>query len=106
MIKKDFEINAPTGLHARPAATFVELASKYEAKIKIVFEGQEVNAKSIISVLSLGLGDGEEFELVIEGPDEKEALAEIKRFMEEKLCLSEESYDDIIGQNYKGTNQK
>ena len=104
MIKKQFTINASTGLHARPAAIFVELASEFEADIKIEFQDQQVNAKSIISVLSLGLGDGETFNLKVKGPDEKQAMAALEEYMNTELGSEEENYNDLIGQDFKEIN--
>ena len=85
MLKKELVVRAATGLHARPAANFVELASRYDSEIKVHFGDKEVNAKSIISVLSLGLGQGESFVLTVEGPDEKEALTELEKYIQEEL---------------------
>jgi len=65
------------GLHARPAAQFVQLAGKYQAKITVrnMTAGSNwVNAKSILSVLTLGAEKGHEVELQAEGPDEAQAI--------------------------------
>ena len=101
MIKKEFIINNEIGLHARPAATFVDLTSRFEAEIKLIFKDTEVNAKSIISVLSLGLGKGDSFKLKIKGPDEKEALKKLYNFIKENIGEEKENNDDIVGQNYQ-----
>lgn len=67
-----------TGLHARPASDFVKEAKQFTAKIKIANlstpEEAPVNAKSIISVLSLGMAQGTEVELIAEGEDEQQAV--------------------------------
>ncbi len=67
-----------TGLHARPASDFVKEAKKFESKIKIANldtpEEEPVNAKSIISVLTLGMGRGTNVEIIADGEDEKEAV--------------------------------
>lgn len=65
------------GLHARPAAQFVQQAGKYQAKILVrnMAAGSNwVNAKSILSVLTLGAEKGHEVELQAEGPDEAQAI--------------------------------
>ncbi len=68
----------PTGLHARPATEFVTEAKKYKSKITIQHaqEAAEdaVNAKSVVLLLSLGLGKGTPVKLAAEGEDEKEAV--------------------------------
>ncbi len=68
----------PTGLHARPATEFVTEAKKYKSKITIqnAQEAAEdaVNAKSVVLLLSLGLGKGTPVKLAAEGEDEKVAV--------------------------------
>lgn len=68
----------PTGLHARPATEFVTEAKKYKSKITIqnAQEAAEdaVNAKSVVLLLSLGLGKSTPVKLAAEGEDEKEAV--------------------------------
>ncbi|MDI3546814.1 MAG: phosphocarrier protein HPr [Halanaerobiales bacterium] len=85
MIKKQMIIKNKTGLHARPAAVFVEIADRFESEIDLTFEGVTVNAKSIIGVLSLGIGRGDMITLTIDGPDEKEAMAAMEEIVENKF---------------------
>ena len=69
-------INA-TGLHARPASTFVMEAKKFESNITIKDVDKDVapaNAKSIMMILAAGLGTGTKVEIECDGPDEQEAL--------------------------------
>mgnify|MGYP000853788546 FL=1 len=73
MIKKEITIMNKTGLHARPASMFVQKASKFKSSIMIEKEDKKINAKSIISVLSGGMGQGTKITLVIDGEDEQEA---------------------------------
>jgi len=67
-----------TGLHARPASEFVKEAKKFTSKIKIANlstpEEEPVNAKSIVSILSLGMTQNTPVELSADGEDEKEAV--------------------------------
>lgn len=77
MVKKSTTIKNKTGLHARPASDFVQEAAKYQSNIIIRRTGEEddeANAKSIIFLLSLGLCQGEEVEIIAKGPDEEEAV--------------------------------
>jgi phosphotransferase system HPr (HPr) family protein len=70
-------VNHPVGLHARPAAEFVKLAAKYPCEIKIrnlTTEGKLVNAKSILSVLTLGIQQGHQVYLECNGEQADEAL--------------------------------
>ncbi len=73
MIEKSFVIKNETGLHARPASQFVQKAISFKSAVKVKKDNKEANAKSIISVLSLGAGKGSEIKLIIDGVDEQEA---------------------------------
>lgn len=61
MYKREIEVKNETGLHARPASMFVNLAGTFKSKIELQRLGEEdlYNAKSIIMLLSLGLEQGE-----------------------------------------------
>lgn len=67
-----------TGLHARPALKLVNTASKYSSEIKIIKDGEEYNAKSIMGLLSIGATKGDIFTIKAEGEDAKEAVEGIK----------------------------
>lgn len=85
MEKINLTLNNPDGLHARPAAIFVQEASKFKSHIEIEFEGQNVNAKSIIGIMSLGAFHGEKITLIADGVDEKRALESLKNLLENEL---------------------
>ncbi|MBM7556901.1 phosphocarrier protein HPr [Halanaerobacter jeridensis] len=83
-MKKDtVVIPNETGLHARPASMLVDEASSYESEVKIEYEGQEVNAKSIMGVMSLGISQDAEIVVQADGQDEKEAVAAIVELVSE-----------------------
>lgn len=67
-------IQNPTGLHARPAATFVKVAKGFESKIQIQHGDKKANAKSVLSVLTLGVKSGGQIQITTDGPDEEAAL--------------------------------
>ena len=71
------------GIHARPAGILVKAIAKKTSDIKIKKAGdaREVNAKSIMGMMSLTLMPGEEITVVANGTDEKEAAAGIERFL-------------------------
>ena len=73
------------GLHARAAALFVQVASKYSSTIKVIKDKQEVDGKSIIGLLTLAAECGSFLNLVIEGPDEAEALKDISGLIGNKF---------------------
>ena len=76
MYSKKVTIQNRTGLHARPASDFIDCASKFKSKIVIkkISDDEEANAKSIVMLLSLALGQGEEVEISAKGEDEVEAV--------------------------------
>ena len=62
------------GLHTRPAAAIVKLASKFQSEFYIVKDGFRINGKSIIGVMTLAAAQGSTLELEMDGPDEAEAM--------------------------------
>ena len=84
-IQKQFELRNKEGLHARPAMKLVETASRFEADISIRFEGREVNAKSIMSVLTLGAGKGAVLEFEFRGDDAEHAVTALFDLFEGKF---------------------
>ena len=88
--EKKVIITNKTGLHARPAAQFVQKAGKFDSKIEIVFEEKEVNAKSIMGVMSLGVGKGNEITVRAEGEDADAAVEELVDFIEVEMAKEDE----------------
>ena len=88
MEKKDFHVVAETGIHARPATLLVQAASKFNSDINFEYKGKSVNLKSIMGVMSLGVGQGSDVTISAEGADEKEAMEAIVETMK-KEGLSE-----------------
>ncbi|MGI6606605.1 MAG: HPr family phosphocarrier protein [Peptococcia bacterium] len=80
MIIRQVLVLNEAGLHARPAVLFVDLASKFQAEI-LVEKGDNVyNAKSIVSLLSAGIAQGDKIYLIIEGEDEEAADMALQAF--------------------------
>jgi phosphocarrier protein len=79
MQEKETTVINKTGLHARPASEFVILAKKFESKLWISKSGEakEVDAKSIIHLLSLGISQGTKLKIRAEGSDEALAVASL-----------------------------
>lgn len=67
-------ITNETGLHARPANEFVQAASQFDSSITIAKGENQVDAKSILGILTLGAGRGTEIVLKAEGADEDKAI--------------------------------
>jgi phosphocarrier protein HPr len=79
-IQKDFIIGNKQGLHARPAALFVQIAEKYDSEITVVKDQEQVNGKSIMGLLMLGAHYQSKVSITIEGPDCEQAMADIEKF--------------------------
>ena len=79
MIKKPVKIQLSEGLDARPIALLVQEASQYSSSVYIEVDQKQVNAKSIMGMMSLTLMP--EITVVANGTDEKEAAAGIERFL-------------------------
>lgn len=88
MQKQEFNITAETGIHARPATLLVQSASKFNSDINLEYKGKSVNLKSIMGVMSLGVGQGADVTISAEGADEAEAISGIAETMK-KEGLSE-----------------
>ncbi|MET1160413.1 MAG: HPr family phosphocarrier protein [Thermoprotei archaeon] len=85
MIRVKVKILNKSGLHARPAAIFVNTCRKFKSKIRIIKNGKSGDAKNILQVLALGIDMGDEVILEIEGEDEEEASKAIIDLLKKKL---------------------
>ena len=74
-------VQNPHGLHARPAAKFVQSASSTPGEVKIEKEGKEANAKSILSVMSLGVSKGDTVLLSADGEGAEELLQALEQIL-------------------------
>ena len=83
MASKDFHIVAETGIHARPATLLVQTASKFASDITLDYKGKAVNLKSIMGVMSLGVGQGADVTISAEGADADDADV----YKRQILCL-------------------
>lgn len=71
-------VGHPEGLHARPAARFVQTARQFRSRVRVVYNGREADAKSLLSLLALGVEQGAAVTLRAEGEDAEEALAALR----------------------------
>ena len=74
MKQLDITIQNPTGLHARPAKIFVNTAKQFKSDIRVQHGEKKANAKSLISMLTLGVETGSEIRILVDGVDEDEAI--------------------------------
>jgi phosphocarrier protein HPr len=77
-LEKELTIVNRLGLHARPAAMFVRIASRHRADIWVSKEGEEINGKSIMGLMMLAAGQGSKLRIRCEGPDAEKAIEELE----------------------------
>lgn len=83
MLEKQFTLTNASGLHARPAALFVQAASKFkETSVRVAKGAKEVDAKSILGIMSLGAKQGDTLTVRVDGPQEAEVAAALAALVE------------------------
>ncbi|MCI5566828.1 MAG: HPr family phosphocarrier protein [Veillonellaceae bacterium] len=85
MTEATMTIENKTGIHARPAAVFVQTAGRFKSKLQIEAKGKTVDAKSILMIMSMGLVNGTEIKIIADGPDEDEALKALTELVASKF---------------------
>lgn len=81
----DLAIKNKLGLHARAAAKIVQLSNSYSSNLTIKFNGQEVDGKSILSILTLACPKGSIISLRADGPDADKLLVAMERLIDDKF---------------------
>ena len=89
LIKKTVIVKNKQGLHARPAAIFVQIANKFDSRITVKRNDEEVNGKSIMGILMLGAEQGSSIIIEAEGNDAQAAISELEKIINNE----EEKYD-------------
>jgi len=77
LVTREVIVSNPKGLHARPATLLVRKAASFKSDIGIQYLGKKANIKSLIGILSLGVGPNTTVNVIANGDDEKLALEEI-----------------------------
>ncbi|MDY0231344.1 MAG: HPr family phosphocarrier protein [Candidatus Saccharicenans sp.] len=85
MLEKKITIKNRLGLHARAAAKFVNLANRYCSSVKIIKDGNEVDGKSILGILTLAASKGTQIRLVVSGRDENQAMEALYELVNDKF---------------------
>ena len=80
-VEKLITIKNKLGLHARPAALFVQIANKFDSDISVSKGKQKVNGKSIMGIMMLAAGKGARISIAAEGPDAEEAVRELEKLL-------------------------
>lgn len=85
MIEKKLTVTNKLGLHARPSAQVVKLATKFKSDVFLTRGDMTINAKSMLGVMALAAEFGSELILKVEGEDEKNAVRQIVRLFKDKF---------------------
>ncbi len=84
MTKKEITIQLDSGLETRPVALLVQVASQYDSDIYIESDNRNINAKSIMGMMALGLVQGENVIISANGIDEARAIDGIEAYLTQK----------------------
>src|ERR687894_2692384 len=83
--EKEVTIVNRLGMHARPAAMFVRIASRFRSEIWVEKEGEQINGKSIMGLMMLAAGQGSKLRIRCEGPDAERAIEELEQLIAAKF---------------------
>ena len=81
MQERMITVTSSSGLHARPAAGFVKLASTFGSEVIVEYKGKKANGKSIVEMMIIAVNQGEEITLRVSGTDEREAMDALVQFI-------------------------
>lgn len=84
-IEKEITIVNRLGMHARPAAMFVRIASRFRCEVWVGKEGEHINGKSIMGLMMLAAGQGSKLSIRCEGPDAAQAMQELEALIAAKF---------------------
>jgi phosphocarrier protein len=85
MIEKTVTIKNRAGIHARPAALLVQTANRFSANIYLEKDGEKINGKSIMGILTLAATYNSPIKIIADGSDEEDAVQTISRLFENKF---------------------
>lgn len=80
-ISKNLTIRSSVGLHARPAAEFVKIAQEFNGEVTISYKDQEVDGKSMIGILKLGIKKDTSFDLTLNGENEDDYMLKFEELI-------------------------
>jgi len=85
MIVKEITIKNKSGLQSKTAAVFIQKASSYKSSIWIEKDERKANAKSLLGLLSLGIGSGTKVTIIAEGEDEEKAAEDLEKYLQSDM---------------------
>ena len=89
MVEKEIIIKNKLGLHARAAVKFVNLANRFRSSVKVEKDGNEIDGKSILGILTLAAVQGTQITLKVSGKDENSALRALVALIDDKFHENE-----------------
>ena len=81
MLSKEIVVTNKLGVHARPAGMIVDITGKSKSDVSLEYEGNKVNAKSLMNLIAACIKFGAEIEVQCSGDDEEAALAKAKELI-------------------------
>jgi phosphocarrier protein HPr len=81
-LERIFTVKNKLGLHARPAALFVQTTHKFASQVRVIKEGQMVDGKSIMGILTLAAESGSQLRVAAEGPDEQDLMNSLEQLFQ------------------------
>lgn len=87
MITKEVIVSNKSGLLSKPAAMFIQKASSFKSSVWIEKGERTANAKSLLGLLSLSIGNGSQIIMIADGDDEGNAINELEKYINE--CVEE-----------------
>ena len=84
-LTKELTIANKSGIHARPAAMFVKIATRYGSEIFVEKDGEKINGKSILGLMMLAAGPGSKVTVHAKGADAPAAMAELEALVQRKF---------------------
>ncbi len=85
MIEKVITVKNRAGIHARPAALIAQTANKFASDVFMTKDGMEINAKSIMGVITMAAAYNSTISVKVEGSDEDEAMIALSNLFESKF---------------------
>ena len=84
MLEKNYKITSDEGLHARPASKLVGAVTPFASDVKLEYKDKQVNMKSIMGVMSLGISKGTSIKIIVDGFDEVNLIAKVDELIRDE----------------------
>jgi phosphocarrier protein len=85
MTELSYTIQDEAGIHARPAGLLVKAMQEFQSDVTVTCRGKSVSCKKLFALMGLAVKRGETITVAADGPDEEDAVAAAKTFLEKNL---------------------